>query len=141
MAQTAHSILIVDDQESDRRLLELALQRATKIRILALLDNGEDTIAYLDGTHAYADRIRYPLPSLLLLNLKMPRLSGLDVLKWMQARSFPDLKVVILSGSLDAETRELALRSGAHLYWEKPMDFSGWVQIAKAIEKYLAGQK
>ncbi|MDB6123631.1 MAG: putative response regulator, CheY [Pedosphaera sp.] len=139
MAETAPYILIVDDQESDRRLLELAFQRASGLRIAALLDNGEETIAYLDGIGKFVDRAKYPLPSLLILNFKMPRMSGLDVLAWMRERSFPDLKVVILSGSLDAASRELALNMGAHLYWEKPMEFSGWLQIAKSVEKYLQG--
>jgi CheY-like chemotaxis protein len=137
MAQQAHSILIVDDQESDRRLLELALKRATNLRIVGLLETGEETIAYLSGTGKFADRTQYPIPNLLVLNFRMPRLTGLDVLTWLQERSFPDLKVVMLSGSLDVENKDRALGLGAHLYMEKPMEFAGWVHLAKLMEKHL----
>jgi CheY-like chemotaxis protein len=132
-----YGILIVDDLESDRRLLELAIRRATGLAILGLLESGEKTLAWLAGTGEFADRTRHPLPDLLVLNLIMPRITGFDILAWLREHPIKNLKVVIVSGSLEAGTRQRALDAGADYFWEKPMEFSGWTHIAKALEQYL----
>jgi CheY-like chemotaxis protein len=137
MAARQHGILIVDDLESDRRLLEIAVLRATGLRVLGLLESGEETIAYLGGTGKFADRTQHPFPDLLVLNLIMPRITGFDILAWLRGRPRTNLKVVVISGSLEAGTKARALEAGADYFCEKPMEFSGWTHIAKTLEQYL----
>lgn len=137
MATRQFRILIVDDLESDRRLLELAVRRATGLGILGLLESGEETLAYLGGTGKFSDRSQHPFPDLLVLNLIMPRITGFDILAWLRKHAVNNLKVAVISGSLEPENKTRALEMGAAFHFEKPLEFSGWTHIAKALEQYL----
>src|SRR5882762_4014941 len=77
-------ILLVEDDPNDALLAQRALQRAGASQEILHLQDGEEAINYLSGKPPFADRTRYPLPSLVLLDLKMPRMSGFDVLTWLQ---------------------------------------------------------
>jgi CheY-like chemotaxis protein len=135
----SHVVLVVDDLESDRRLLELAVQKSTQLRIGALLENGEQTMDYLRGTGQFADRQKYPFPDVVILNYKMPRISGVEVLEWLRTQNLPPVKVMVISGSLDAENKQRVLQLGAWCYFEKPMELTGWNEMAKYVENYLTG--
>jgi CheY-like chemotaxis protein len=94
-------VLLVDDDENDIVLIGRALARLDKRVRLSAVNDGEQAIAYLQGTGEYADRNAWPLPNVLLLDHWMPRVCGLDVLCWL--RTYPPLAhlpVVILSGGL-----------------------------------------
>ncbi|EEF60985.1 response regulator [Pedosphaera parvula] len=136
-----HVILIVDDLESDRRLLELAFQKSTQLRIGGLLENGEQTMDYLKGTGPYADREKYPFPEVVILNYRMPRISGVEVLEWLRTQALPPLKVMVISGSLDAENKRRVLELGAWCYFEKPMELTGWSEMARYVENILSGSE
>src|SRR4051812_14313849 len=95
-----YSILMADDSEDDRFFMRMALCEHPRLGVVAEVENGEEAIAYLSGAGIYGNRDEFPFPDLLLLDLKMPRFSGFEVLGWLQTHLFPDLKVVVLSGSL-----------------------------------------
>src|SRR5436309_299054 len=94
-----HLVLVADDSEDDGLLLQMAFEKLDGLRLVGRADDGEELQAYLKGAGKFADRVRYPFPDILLLDLGMPRISGFDILKWLSTQSFSNLKVVVLSGS------------------------------------------
>src|SRR5438105_11917743 len=83
------TVLHIDDDPNDTTLLQAAMRRAGVEFLLQNVEDGEHAIAYLSGTGVYADRVVHPLPALILLDLKMPRATGFEVLEWI--RSHPEL--------------------------------------------------
>jgi CheY-like chemotaxis protein len=130
-------ILVAEDDANDRVLLTHALTRdSLPVRVLMVRD-GEETINYLHGEGPFADRARYPMPDLLLLDLKMPRLNGLEVLRWLRSddicRSLP---VIIFSGSgLEKDVQE-AYRLGANTYFQKVGDPRALVALLRLVIQY-----
>lgn len=134
-------ILVAEDEESDAWLLEHAFARAGLHHRLVVLHDGQEAVAYLGGAGPYTDRKLHPLPSLMLLDLKMPRMNGFDVLAWM--RKHPDLQalpvVVLSSSSLESDVAQ-ARQMGARDYVVKPHEFSRLVELVRDInQRWLAG--
>src|SRR5215213_787293 len=93
-------ILVADDDEQDIFLLRRAFSKAGLSNLILDVHDGEEAIKYLVGNNDFADRTRYPMPALLLLDVKMPKANGFDVLKWLQTRpELADMPVVMLSSS------------------------------------------
>src|SRR5690349_3157426 len=115
-------ILLVEDDPDDALITQRVLKGvAVDYRIIHLSD-GEQAIHYLDGKGEYSDREKHPLPGLVLLDLKMPRITGLEVLAWLQGR--PDLAhipVIVLTGSVYDEDHQKARALGAVGYEVKPV--------------------
>jgi CheY-like chemotaxis protein len=107
---------MADDSEDDRLLMRLAFQNHPEFVLVGEVEDGDGVIAYLTGSGEFADRKRYPLPDLLLLDLKMPHLDGFMVLKWLRNQIFPGLKVVVLSGDSREEDVARTSELGAHAY-------------------------
>jgi len=106
------------------QLLEVATVKVTQI-------------AYLQGANHFADREQYPLPNLILLDLKMPRLSGFDVLAWLRhEEKCRWLPVIVLSSSNHEADVQRAYSLGANSYLVKPVAFDSLVEIVQAIERY-----
>jgi len=115
------TILYVEDEEHDAFFMQVAFQKARVANPLQVVVDGLQAVAYLQGTGPYANREQYPLPSLMLLDLNLPCLSGIEVLRWIRENpELHDLPVVIFSSSsnlLDiARTKEF----GIHHYLVKP---------------------
>jgi CheY-like chemotaxis protein len=128
-------ILLVEDNPDDAFMATRALIQAGVSQPVIHLQNGEEAVNYLSGNPPYEDRAKYPLPSLMLLDLKMPRLSGFDVLSWLQTRvDVRDIPVVVLTGSVRTEDRDEAEKRGAVGYRIKPVAFSELVEIARQVE-------
>jgi CheY-like chemotaxis protein len=134
-----YHVLVADDSTDDRFLLQSAMRRTTRLRVVAEVADGSEVIAYLKGSDAYADRKRYPLPDLLLLDLKMPQMDGFEVLEWMQKQSFPGLTVVVLTDSMQAEHIKRALDLGADLFQVKPRANPEREAMVFALEEFLGG--
>src|SRR5689334_14648532 len=98
-------ILLAEDDDNDVLLIQRAFQKAGLRDVLKIVRNGEQALAYLSGQGEYSDRERYPVPFLLLLDLKMPGTDGFEVLHWVRAE--PNLKrllvVVLTSSNLQAD--------------------------------------
>lgn len=115
-------VLLVEDGESDVYFFRDAVVRAGAGFPLQAVKDGIDAVSYLSGTGAFSDRSRFPVPSLILLDLKLPRKSGLDVLDWLRDQeSLRDIPVVILTSSSHAEDVRRAYALSATLYITKPM--------------------
>jgi len=134
-----YHVLVADDSTDDRFLLHSAMRRATRLRIVGEVADGAEVIAYLKGRDAYADRERYPLPDLLLLDLKMPQMDGFEVLEWMQKQSLPGLTVVVLTDSMQADHIKRALDLGAELFQVKPRANPEREAMVLALEEYVVG--
>src|SRR6476619_4385714 len=115
-------ILLVEDRGEDILLIQKAFHRAGVVNPRLAVRDGEQAIAYLSGTGPYSNRAEYPLPWLILLDLKMPRVDGFEVLKWI--RSQPELRrliVVVLTSSEQLKDVNRAYELGANSFMVKPM--------------------
>jgi CheY-like chemotaxis protein len=136
------AVLIVDDDSNDIFFLRRAFQKANLNLPILDVPDGERAIHYLSGEEDYADRARFPLPSLMFLDLKMPKVSGFEVLKWLgEHRKFPHLKVVVLSSSGLQSDIQKAKDLGAHDYRVKPADIDDMITMVKEVEDRWLGKK
>ncbi len=134
MASAAKSIMIADDSEDDVTLLEHVLHKAGVVNRVIITGNGEETIDYLKGVGRFADRQDHPLPDILLLDLKLPRLSGYEVLEWCQTQpQVKNLVIVVLTGSTDLKMAKRAYELGARSFLLKPCTPQ---QIAELIRAF-----
>jgi CheY-like chemotaxis protein len=131
------TILLAEDNENDVLMLRRAARHAKFTNPLQVVEDGEEVIAYLLGGGKYADRRRYPLPGLLLLDLKMPRRNGFEVLQWLREQpEFAQLQVVVLSSSDEIKDINRAYELGANSFLVKPMFFSEFVGMLEALHSY-----
>jgi CheY-like chemotaxis protein len=131
------TLLLVEDDPNDIVLTQRAFAQASLVNPLRVVRDGEEAVNYLAGRPPYEDRTRYPAPSLILLDLKLPRRSGLEVLEWI--RKQPDLEavpVIVLTSSQETHDIERAYELGANSYLVKPVGFSGLLEMVKAIGAY-----
>jgi CheY-like chemotaxis protein len=140
MPNSQHTILQVEDDPNDVFFLQHAFELAdVRSRVLVAHD-GEEAIAYLSGAGAFKDRVRYPFPTLILLDLKLPRRSGLDVLRWLREESgLPPVAVVVFSSSGDERDVDEAYRLGANSYVSKPLTVDDRTRFVKVIHEYWFG--
>ena len=136
MDRFAH-ILLVEDNRMDVELTLDAFKEARLLNTIYVSPNGQDALDYLFGRGKYADRITYPMPNLVLLDLKLPGVDGFEVLR--QVKSAPILRrlpVIILTSSKEEGDRALTYDIGANSYIVKPVSFSGFLDVIKQIEGY-----
>jgi DNA-binding response OmpR family regulator len=132
------TVLHVDDDLNDTTLLQVACAKAAVDFQLQNIGDGTEVIEYLSGNGKYADRTQYEIPGLVLLDLKLPRGTGWDVLSWIRADTqLKHLPVIVLSGSELQEDRVRAYQSGANSYMVKPADFGSLVSMVKEIGAQL----
>jgi len=130
-------ILVAEDDANDRVLLTHALTRDLLPVRVAMVGDGEEAIEYLEGEGRFGNRAQYPMPDLLLLDLKMPRLNGLDVLRWLRSNEIClSLPVIIFSGSgLEKDVQE-AYRLGANTYFQKQGNPRALVALLRLVIQY-----
>ncbi len=129
-------ILLVDDNPHDVVLTRLALRKAGIIDPIRIVKDGAEAMEYLSGKGIYADRQLYPMPTLLFLDLNMPRTSGFGVLNWGKSRPLLEkLLVVVMSNSKEKHDIEQAYALGANAYFVKPSQFSDLVGMMKSINE------
>lgn len=133
-------VLAAEDEESDALILRMAFERAGLTNPLIVVQDGQEAVDYLAGAGRYSDRQRYPLPGLLLLDLKMPRMNGFDVLGWLAGRpEFKSLPTIVLSSSPDQSDIRRAKEAGALEYFIKPHSLRELVAILNVLHsRWLA---
>jgi CheY-like chemotaxis protein len=114
-------VLLADDSEDDRLFLRMALSENPKLALVGEVCDGEEALSYLTGEAGFADRTKFPFPDVMLLDLKMPRKTGYDVLRWLRTQSFENLVVIVVSGSFLPEDISTSLALGAIAYHRKIM--------------------
>ena len=131
-------VLVVEDDENDYRLLKMACDRYQLQAQLHWVTTAHDAIHYLKGENGYQDRVLYPFPSLLLLDIDLIGESGFAALKWIrQQPELDDLHVWVYSNSLDATDATRAFQMDANSYVVKPATITEWKDFIKSLELRL----
>lgn len=111
------TILFAEDSESDLLLIRIGFEKAGFPFDLQFVNDGSTAMDYLDGREPYADRTKFPDPFVLLTDLKMPRVGGLELLEWVRSHElWRNLPVIVVTGSDQAEDRRRAMDLGANSY-------------------------
>ena len=133
------TILIVEDDPNDALILKKALAREGIKHTIQVVPGGQEAINYLQGQGQYSDRSQFPFPSVIFTDLKMPRISGFDVLHWL--RTHPEcsvIPVIILSASKLDEDIKRAYQMGANAYLVKPTQIRDLQQMVKTAFDFWA---
>jgi CheY-like chemotaxis protein len=133
----ADLILIVEDREDDILLMQCAFEKASIKNPVQFVRTGEDLINYLSGEGQFSGRTRFPLPALVLLDLKLPDVNGFEVLSWIrQHHRFRTLPVIVLTSWAQRDFVNLAYRLGANSFFVKDTDFQKTVALCSHLQQY-----
>lgn len=137
MSASVYPILLVEDSPDDALLIQRAFRKANLANPVELVRDGEEAVAYLSGAEPYEDRARFPLPVFMLLDLKLPRRSGLEVLGWVREQpALRRLPVVVLTSSRESVDVNRAYDLGVNSYLTKPVGFEALIEMVKSINLY-----
>jgi two-component system response regulator len=137
MARHSSVILLVEDSDDDAELTLRALRRNQVANEVVRLADGVEALEYLEANGRFAGRDRLDVPDLVLLDIKLPRVNGLEVLRSMRADSANGaIPVVVLSSSVEPRDLETAYALGANSYVQKPVDFDRFVDAVGQIGSY-----
>ena len=128
---------MADDSEADLFFVQRALEQSGVGDFFKGVEDGQEAIEYLQCKGRFDDREKYPFPNVLLLDIKMPRLGGFDVLKWLQAH--PECKVIptiVFSSSKHEQDVHQAYVLGANAYIEKPTSTTDLVEVIQTMYKF-----
>jgi CheY-like chemotaxis protein len=132
-------LLLVEDSESDIFFVRQILSKSKASVSLQVVTDGVEAVAYLSGSGRYTDRSAFPRPSLILMDLKLPKKSGLEILEWKKTQaSLRDLPVFVLTSSNECGDVRAAYNQGASLYLVKPMGLDKLRALLQALLSYLA---
>ena len=135
------TILLVEDEVNDVLLITKTLNKAGVNSLIQVARDGQEALDYLTGEGQFANREKYPLPSLVLLDLKLPRVMGLEVLRRLdQRRNFRRLVVIVLTSSQQPEDIDTAYDLGAKAYLVKPSGIDQLEPMARAIKDFWLTQ-
>ena len=133
----AQTIMLVEDNEDDVFMMKRALKSAEVVNPLQIAQDGQEALDYLHGSGNFADRTAHPLPALVLLDLKLPFVRGLDVLARLRSdERFESIIVVVLTSSEEPSDLRNAYRLGANSYLVKPPTPGQLEELAKAFKLY-----
>jgi CheY-like chemotaxis protein len=132
-----YTVLLVEDNSTDALMIQRAFKKANLLNPVQVVDDGDKAVDYLAAQGPYADREQHPFPVLVLLDLKLPRCSGLEVLEWLkQQPTIKRLPVVVLTSSQEDADVNRAYDLGANSYLVKPVDFDSLLEMVKALGMY-----
>jgi CheY-like chemotaxis protein len=130
-------ILLAEDDENDVYFFQRAVREAKIDNELHVVRDGQEVIDYLSGKNGYANRQAHPLPCLLILDLKMPRKNGLEVLQWLRTQSaMATIPVIIFSSSAQPEDISRGYRLGANAFVVKPASLEKRNELAQFIKGF-----
>jgi DNA-binding response OmpR family regulator len=134
-------ILLAEDLPDDVFLTRRAFDEASIKNRLLVVRDGEECLAYLYGQGEYSDRDAYPMPNILLLDLKMPKIDGFEVLREIRAnKAFSALRVIVLTSSGEIRDVNKAYELGANSFLVKPLEFENLVAMMSALSDFWLGQ-
>ena len=137
MMHKHESILAVEDEDDDVALLKRAFHKVGIVNPVTFIPDGEAAVDYLSAQGPFADRAAHPLPGLILLDLKLPRKSGLEVLAWRSGQpNIRRIPVVVLTSSRQNSDLQRAYDLGANSYLVKPVAFDELLAMIEALKLY-----
>lgn len=137
MRNAPAQILLVDDNPMDVILTLDAFKEARLNNNINVARDGEEALDYIFGKGEFADRSKFPMPSLILLDLKMPGIDGFEVLRKIKnTEKLKRIPVIILTSSKEEGDLALSYDIGANSYLVKPVNFNGFIDVVKKIDDY-----
>jgi len=138
MDNNRFTVLLVEDDLNDIFLVKRAFKIAQPQNVLQVVTDGQEAIHYLKGEGKYTDRLAYPLPKLIVMDIKMPRRTGFEVLEWVKSNGPPlrRIPIVIVSSSDNPTDINRAYELGANAYMVKPVDFKKVEHLFESITHY-----
>jgi CheY-like chemotaxis protein len=131
------AVLLAEDDPDDVLLTQIAFEKARLINPLIVVRDGEEAISYLKAEGKFKDREAYPLPILLLLDLKMPKVNGFQVLEWLHSQpELSHLAVAIMTSSDSDPDVTRAYELGATSYLVKPPDAQALLALVQRLHAY-----
>src|SRR5689334_17716235 len=130
-------ILVAEDDPNDVTLLKRAFLKNGINNPVHVCSDGEDAIAYLQGSGSYRDREKFPFPSILITDIKMPRRNGFEILQWL--REHPEchiIPVMVLSASREERDVKKSYEMGANAYIHKPSSFAELVKLMQIASEF-----
>ena len=142
MVASPFHVLAVEDESADAEFIERIGAQSPLAASFRLLRSAEEARVYLNGEEPYADRSRFPVPNLTLLDLKLRPMSGLDLLRWIrQNPEFRSMPVVVLSGTANATDLNRAYELGIDAYIVKSIDLKGLAATLSGVLVTLASKR
>lgn len=130
-------ILLAEDDPNDQQMFMLALEAGGITVSVHTVISGAEAVRYLEGKDLYADRVRFPFPSMLVTDLKMPGGSGFHVLEYLRCHpEFSLVPTIVLSASADQDDVTRSYRLGAQAYLKKPTSFDDFSRIIKHLFQF-----
>lgn len=130
-------LLLVEDNPNDILLFQRALRKAKLDIPLNIVQDGEQAVDYLTGQSRYTNRRKYPLPALILMDIRLPRKSGLEVLAWLKSQPILcRIPVIVFTSSEEIVDVNQAYDSGANSYLTKPVSFEALEDIVSSVKEY-----
>ena len=130
------TVLVVEDERADLFSLERAFRQLKAGFVLQVVETGEEAIRYLEGKEPYSDRTQYPLPALISLDLRLPGMSGLDLLKWIRQQPlFKELPIIALTAQGNRHLPR-AYELGLDFYLLKPAEVNSLAEVLQALNLY-----
>ena len=138
MENRRFTVLLVEDDLNDIFLVKRAFRTARIPNPLQIVTDGEEAMSYLRGEGKYADREAHPLPKLMVMDIKMPRRSGFEVLEWVKGNDRPlrRIPIIIVSSSDNPADINRAYELGANAYMVKPMNYRAVEHLFESITNY-----
>jgi CheY-like chemotaxis protein len=134
---TTKPVLQIEDDENDVFFMKHAFRKAGVLNPLLAVCDGQEAVDYLAGAGKFANRHQFPMPGVVLLDLNLPRKSGLEILKWIREQpAFHTLPVVVLSSSNRDADIHRAYSTGANAYLVKPPDPDGLLDLVRLIHDF-----
>lgn len=131
------TILVVEDDENDAMFLERAFAKAGITNPIRRVENGEEAVAYLKGEGRFSDREKHAFPRVIVTDLKMPQMDGLQLLRWLQENpKYRVVPTIVFTSSTSQSDVNDAFDRGAGAYIVKPVDVRELERIAKTIADY-----
>ena len=131
------TILLVEDDPNDVFLMKRALKGTQIVNPLQIVTNGQEALDYLSGAGKFADRVQYPIPSLVFLDLKLPYKNGFEVLQWLRSEPIFDSSLVfILTSSSEERDIEKAYKLGARSFLIKPPTPQMLLELMQSLKDY-----
>jgi CheY-like chemotaxis protein len=136
-ARSEPVILLAEDEDNDVLMFRRAFAQLGIAAPIQVVRDGEQAMAYLKGTGRFSNRAEFPLPDIFLLDLKMPRANGFEVLEWLRAQPrFSSIRVVVLTTSGDVNDINKAYDLGATSFLTKPVDFREFRNAMLAMHNF-----
>ena len=131
------TVLLIEDLADDVALIQRSFEETGLGNRLQVVRSAEEAKTYLKGESVYQERMQYPLPALILLDLKMPGEDGFEFLSWLRAQTeFKKIPVVVLTASDESKDMTKAYQLGANSFLTKPQDFENLVETSRLLQEY-----